>query len=136
MELALYCPLYGYYEKKRDTTGKRGDFYTSVSVGSLFGELLAFQFDAWFTAAAPGGATRLRLAEAGAHDGRLARDILNWFKRQRPALFEHLEYFYSRGLKYVKSTDVSRDGVLEGPAFDFYQSIIDRFPEMCVLACR
>lgn len=92
MELALYCPLYGYYEKKRDTTGKRGDFYTSVSVGSLFGELLAFQFAAWFTAAVPGGATRLRLAEAGAHDGRLARDILTWFKRQRPALFEHMEY--------------------------------------------
>ncbi len=49
-------------------------------------------------------------------------------------LFEHLEYFYSRGLKYVKSTDVSRDGVLEGPAFSFYQEILQAFPEICVLA--
>src|SRR5690349_23354052 len=54
--------------------------------------------------------------------------------RSSLTLFEHLAYFYSRGLKYVKSTDVSRDGVMEGPAFDFYQEIIDAFPEMSVLA--
>jgi phosphoribosylformimino-5-aminoimidazole carboxamide ribotide isomerase len=57
-----------------------------------------------------------------------------WRNRSTLTLFEHLEYFYSRGLKYVKSTDVSRDGVMEGPAFDFYQEMIDAFPEMCVLA--
>ena len=33
MELALYCPDYGYYEKEKDTVGRRGDFFTSVSVG-------------------------------------------------------------------------------------------------------
>jgi phosphoribosylformimino-5-aminoimidazole carboxamide ribotide isomerase len=57
-----------------------------------------------------------------------------WQRKSQLTLFEHLEYFYSRGLKYVKSTDVSRDGVLEGPAFDFYQEIINAFPEICVLA--
>lgn len=57
-----------------------------------------------------------------------------WQRRAHLSLFEHLEYFFQRGLKYVKSTDVSRDGVLEGPAFDFYQQIIDAFPELCVLA--
>lgn len=57
-----------------------------------------------------------------------------WQRKSELTLFEHLDYFYTRGLKYVKSTDVSRDGVLEGPAFDFYQSIRDRFPELSVLA--
>jgi len=57
-----------------------------------------------------------------------------WQSKSELTLFEHLEYFYSRGLKYVKSTDVSRDGVLEGPAFDFYKEIRERFPEICVLA--
>jgi phosphoribosylformimino-5-aminoimidazole carboxamide ribotide isomerase len=57
-----------------------------------------------------------------------------WMRKSNLTLFEHLEYFYSRGLKYVKSTDVSRDGVLEGPAFDFYEEIIKKFPEICVLA--
>ncbi|PYJ96590.1 MAG: S-adenosyl-L-methionine-dependent methyltransferase, partial [Verrucomicrobia bacterium] len=47
MELSLYCPEFGYYERLANTPGKGGDFYTSVSVGSLFGELLAFQFAGW-----------------------------------------------------------------------------------------
>src|ERR1039458_7647041 len=47
MELALYCPNCGYYEKEEDIIGVRGDYYTSVSVGSLFGELLAFQVAEW-----------------------------------------------------------------------------------------
>jgi phosphoribosylformimino-5-aminoimidazole carboxamide ribotide isomerase len=57
-----------------------------------------------------------------------------WQKNSEITLFEHIDYFYNRGLKYVKSTDVSRDGVLEGPAFSFYQEIIDQFPEIKVLA--
>jgi phosphoribosylformimino-5-aminoimidazole carboxamide ribotide isomerase len=67
---------------------------------------------------------------------RSTKEILfrGWQRRSELTLFDHLEFFYSRGLKYVKSTDVSRDGVLEGPAFDFYQEIRDRFPDLCVLA--
>lgn len=57
-----------------------------------------------------------------------------WQRRSQKTLFEHLDYFHSRGLKYVKSTDVSRDGVLEGPAFEFYEDVLREFPELCVLA--
>lgn len=57
-----------------------------------------------------------------------------WRHTTTLTLFDHLEYFYSRGLKYVKSTDVSRDGVLEGPAFNFYQEILQAFPDLSVLA--
>lgn len=101
MELSLFCPLCGYYEKKEDTTGKRGDFFTSVSVGPLFGELLAYQFAEWFELAdarslksevGDPGAGQFQIIEAGAHDGLLARDILTWFERQHPELFGRLEY--------------------------------------------
>ena len=34
----------------------------------------------------------------------------------------------------MKSTDISRDGVLEGPAFSFYEEILQAFPELKVLA--
>ncbi len=51
MELALYCPEYGYYEQQKDTVGRQGDFITSVSIGELFGQLLAFQFAEWLEAA-------------------------------------------------------------------------------------
>jgi phosphoribosylformimino-5-aminoimidazole carboxamide ribotide isomerase len=67
---------------------------------------------------------------------RESKDLLfrGWQSKSNLKLFEHLDFFYSRGLKYVKSTDVSRDGVLEGPAFDFYQEIVNAFPDLCVLA--
>ncbi len=60
--------------------------------------------------------------------------IRGWQRKSKITLFEHIDYFVSRGLKYVKSTDVSRDGVLEGPAFSFYQDIINQFPEISILA--
>src|SRR5436190_23331173 len=41
MEVALYCPNLGYYERTQSRIGKLGDYYTSVSVGPLFGRLLA-----------------------------------------------------------------------------------------------
>lgn len=88
MELALYLPELGYYERQKQI-GQRGDFYTSVSVGNLFGELLAFQFVEWFEKQ---DRANLQIIEAGAHDGQLAFDILNWLKRFRPTLLERLDY--------------------------------------------
>ena len=91
MELALYCPETGYYEAKKDTVGARGDFITSVSVGRLFGELLAFQFAEWLQAM-PCAECGVRMVEAGAHDGKLAADILHWLQTHREQLFSKVEY--------------------------------------------
>jgi phosphoribosylformimino-5-aminoimidazole carboxamide ribotide isomerase len=57
-----------------------------------------------------------------------------WQQKSEINLFDHIQFFYDRGLKYVKSTDISRDGVLEGPAFDFYAEILGKFPDLKVLA--
>jgi phosphoribosylformimino-5-aminoimidazole carboxamide ribotide isomerase len=57
-----------------------------------------------------------------------------WQSKSNLTLYEHLQFFYDRGLKYVKSTDISRDGVLEGPAFSFYEDIVKKFPDLKVLA--
>jgi SAM-dependent MidA family methyltransferase len=91
MELALYCPETGYYEKKKDNVGRKGDFITSVSVGSLFGELLAFQFAGWLDEL-KNRREKLQIIEAGAHDGKLAADILYWLQAHRPELFPAVEY--------------------------------------------
>jgi SAM-dependent MidA family methyltransferase len=90
MELALYCPNFGYYERQDVTPGQRGDFYTSVSVGSLFGEMLAFQFGEWLEEMGPG---HYQIVEAGAHDGRLAGDILGWLQKHRPEILQSIEYW-------------------------------------------
>jgi SAM-dependent MidA family methyltransferase len=101
MELALYCPNYGYYEREGDIIGRRGDYYTSVSVGSLFGELLGLQFAEWLQEMALVGSRDdagaesggLQIVEAGAHRGDLARDILTWLEEHRHDLFEKLKYW-------------------------------------------
>jgi SAM-dependent MidA family methyltransferase len=97
MELALYCPEYGFYEKERDRIGRRGDYFTSVSVGEVFGRLLAFQFAAWAEKQKTEHKSteidsRIRLVEGGGHDGRLAQDILSWLRKERADIFSRLDY--------------------------------------------
>jgi len=69
---------------------------------------------------------------ADARDGRIA--IRGWVKNTDLDIMDHIDYFYSRGLKYVKTTDIEREGVMKGPSFDLYDQIINRFPDICVLA--
>ena len=90
MELALYSPKYGYYERSDAVIGGSGDYYTSVSAGSLFGELLAFQFTEW---AEELKIRPLQLVEAGAHGGILCVDMLSWIAQELPALYEVTEYW-------------------------------------------
>ena len=91
MELALYCPEHGFYEREKDSVGRHGDFYTSVSVGPLFGQLLAFQFAEWMAQFKIHN-SQFKIVEAGAHDGKLAADILTWLRQRRPNLYDELEY--------------------------------------------
>ena len=67
MELALYHPQHGYYTSGRARLGKDGDYFTSVSVGPLFGRILARQFREW------GIDT---VIEVGGHRGQLRQDVL------------------------------------------------------------
>jgi SAM-dependent MidA family methyltransferase len=96
MEVALYAPGLGYYERAHPVIGRQGDFYTSVSVGRLFGDLLAMQFAGWADLhfrPVSHGASGLQLVEGGAHDGRLAADILRWVTAHRLALCSDLQYW-------------------------------------------
>src|SRR5213078_1619837 len=43
MELALYDSRIGYYARAARRSGRAGDFFTSVDVGSIFGELVEIQ---------------------------------------------------------------------------------------------
>src|SRR6185295_8117303 len=57
-----------------------------------------------------------------------------WQKKSELVLFDHLRFFYDRGLKYAKCTDISHDGTMEGPDLSFYQEILRTFPDLKVLA--
>ncbi len=90
MAEALYHPKFGYYNRSLNQIGKRGDFFTSVTVGSFFGELLAYQFARWMEQTSPSGP--LHIVESGAHDGRLAKDILEAIQAHESDLSKRLTY--------------------------------------------
>jgi SAM-dependent MidA family methyltransferase len=75
IELALYHPRLGYYSQERLRVGRKGDFITNVSVGGLFGEILADQVvELWELLDRP---PEFTIVEAGAETGELASDLLN-----------------------------------------------------------
>ena len=90
MEQALYHPLHGYYGSGRCMIGRHGDYYTSVSVGPLFGRLLAAQFAEMWTVL--GRPNEFTIVEQGAHDGQFASDVLQASRQHHPAFFASLRY--------------------------------------------
>lgn len=90
MDAALYHPTCGYYSTASHRSGRAGDFYTSVDVGPLFGEIVAAQLDEMRRALPVSPDTLCDLVEAGAGDGRLARDVLDAARAEFPALYAAL----------------------------------------------
>lgn len=91
MQQALYHPEHGFYGGGRARIGRRGDFYTSVSVGRIFGELMAKQFEEmWKRMNSPMSFT---LVEQGAHNGQFAHDVLSWVRQFSPELSERMRYW-------------------------------------------
>lgn len=60
--------------------------------------------------------------------------IKGWQKATELKLIDHIGYFYDRGLKYLKTTDILKDGALEGPSFELYKTLLGEFPELCIFA--
>lgn len=71
MELALYHPIYGYYNNWRYKFGSSGDYITASGVSGLFGETLAKQIEELFV----NNVTPCVL-EFGAGNGQLMLDIM------------------------------------------------------------
>ena len=99
MEVALYDPAYGYYARATQRSGRSGDFFTSVDVGPLFGELIAVQLEELWRRL---GAGRFDLVEAGAGNGRLTNDILDAAQRHFP------DFYQSIAATLVERSEVAR----------------------------
>ena len=89
MDLALYHPEYGYYTSGKEKIGKRGDYYTSSDVHSVFGELIARQLEQMWRLL---GSNRFTVVEIGAGRGWLCYDILNYVRNEYPEFFEKIDY--------------------------------------------
>lgn len=90
MNLCLYDPEYGYYNSKNIAIGEGGDFFTSASLSSDFGELFALQLEElWRVLKKP---KPFHLVEFGAGEGQLAVNILQYLSNNFPDFFSCLEY--------------------------------------------
>lgn len=89
MELCLYHSKYGYYTSTRQRIGKQGDFFTSSSVHSLFGRLVARQITQIWELLGKGPFT---LVEQGAGEGYLCLDLLDALADEVPELYRQLNY--------------------------------------------
>lgn len=90
MRQALYHPEHGYYSSGRCAIGRRGDYFTNVCVGPLFGQLLAAQFaEIWGQL---GKIDNFVLVEQGAHHGEFARDVLEIARKRWPDFFAAVRY--------------------------------------------
>jgi SAM-dependent MidA family methyltransferase len=90
MEQALYHPEHGYYSSGRCAIGRKGDYFTNVSIGPLFGQLMTAQFaQIWEQL---GKIDNFVIVEQGAHDGQFARDVLQSAQSHAPEFFEALDY--------------------------------------------
>jgi SAM-dependent MidA family methyltransferase len=89
MEQCLYHPDYGYYTAPRARIGKEGDFFTSSSVHSLFGRLIARQLVQMWQLLDQGDFT---IAEQGAGEGHLCLDILDALAEEAPEFYQRLNY--------------------------------------------
>ena len=45
-----------------------------------------------------------------------------------------LEKYLAHGIKYTISTDVAKDGLLQGPSMELYKKMQDKFPDLHIIA--
>ena len=98
-----------------------------VTVGSIAVKEPA-KFISWITTYNP----EKIILGADIMNGRIA--VSGWQEGTDREIGSFIQDYVSKGIKYVISTDISKDGMLEGPSFELYESILKKLPELKLIA--
>jgi len=60
--------------------------------------------------------------------------VFGWTERSELDLWSFLENYVQKGINKVICTDISRDGMLRGPALELYTQILAKYPELHLIA--
>ena len=60
--------------------------------------------------------------------------ISGWKEESQQELIPFLTDYTKEGVNKVLCTDISRDGMLQGPSIELYQQILQKFPQMHLIA--
>lgn len=69
---------------------------------------------------------------ADVKDNRIS--INGWKEESQQELFPFLTDYTQEGVRKVLCTDISRDGMLQGPSIDLYKRMMEQFPDMHLIA--
>lgn len=69
---------------------------------------------------------------ADAKDGMIA--VAGWMEATELSVIDFIKNYHQEGIQKVISTDIGRDGMLTGPAFDLYAEILNTLPEIEIIA--
>jgi len=67
-------------------------------------------------------------------DNQFIPQIKGWTESSDVPLFELLDYLTANGLQHLLCTDISRDGMMQGPNFELYADIQSRYPTLVLQA--
>lgn len=57
-----------------------------------------------------------------------------WLETSTLELTDFIKNYYNVGVRHVLCTDISKDGMLEGPAFELYNELMQVFPDLELIA--
>lgn len=60
--------------------------------------------------------------------------ISGWLEESKEELIPFIQNYQNKGIEYVICTDISKDGMLEGPSFDLYAKILQKTKEIKLIA--
>jgi phosphoribosylformimino-5-aminoimidazole carboxamide ribotide isomerase len=60
--------------------------------------------------------------------------VSGWLEKTDIWIYDFLQKYIEKGIEQVFCTDVSKDGLLEGPALELYTNILQKFPSLNFIA--
>ncbi|WP_369049109.1 1-(5-phosphoribosyl)-5-[(5-phosphoribosylamino)methylideneamino]imidazole-4-carboxamide isomerase [Tenacibaculum sp. UWU-22] len=69
---------------------------------------------------------------ADANNGKIA--ISGWLEESNQTIIPFIQSYQKKGINYVISTDIAKDGMLQGPSFDLYKDIIENTKDLQLIA--
>lgn len=105
--------------------------FNSGAVMATIGSIAVKQPELFFSWISTYGAQRIFLG-ADVKDEKIT--ISGWLENTNVSVFDFLRSNINKGLTKSFCTDVSKDGMLEGPSIDLYKKIIFEFPDLYFVA--
>lgn len=60
--------------------------------------------------------------------------VSGWEEGTDVWVYDFVQNWVEKGIQYVISTDVAKDGLLQGPSFDLYRTMQDQLPKLNIVA--